>query len=140
MKQEYVPNPLNRTKTIGIKVSEAAFETLRKVAEDHQKPLGEWCRDTLMKAAMPPPARRSEFAVLAEITATQAILIDLLCVLGRDGRFTTQKAQEIVDRAHNAKFKEAVQLLRYAYSNAASRYFETPASAEPASKNAERTG
>ena len=54
---------------------------------------------------------------MAEITATRAILIDLLCTLGREGKITTQKAQE-VDRAHNAKFKEAAQLLRFAYSRA----------------------
>lgn len=137
---EYVLNPLNRTKTIGIKVTEAGFETLRQVAERQGKPLGEWCRDTLMNAAMPPPTRPSEFAVIAEVTATQAILIDLLCVLGRDGRISTQKAQEIVDRAHNAKFKEAVDLLRYAYSKAARQHFEVPASGESVSKNTERAG
>jgi hypothetical protein len=66
-------NPLNRTKTIGIKVSESAFEALRKVAEGQSKPLGEWCRDTLMKAALPPPPQPSELAMVAEITATQAV-------------------------------------------------------------------
>ncbi len=53
---------------------------------------------------------------MAELTATQAILIDLLCILDRDGRFTTQKAQEIVDAAHDSKYEEAAELLKYAYS------------------------
>lgn len=122
-------NPLNRTKTIGIKVSEAAFETLRQVAERQGKPLGEWCRDTLMMAAMPSPPRPSELAMVAEITATQAILIDLLCILGRDGRIATPKAQEIVDRAHHSKFQEALELLRFAYSKAAKLRFEGPGGA-----------
>ncbi len=109
-------NPLNRTKTIGIKVSESSFETLRRVAESQGKPLGEWCRDTLMKAALPPPPSPSELAMVAEITATQAVLIDMLCLIGRDGRLATPKAQEIVDRAQNEKYREAIQLLRFAYS------------------------
>ena len=122
-------NPLNRTKTIGIKVSESAFEALRRVAESQAKPLSEWCRDTLMRAAQPPAPRPSELAVVAEISATQAILIDMLCILGRD-KMTIQKAQEIVDRAHNAKFKEAVQLLRFAYSRAAKLRIESPGSGD----------
>jgi hypothetical protein len=133
-------NPLNRTRTIGIKVSEAAFETLREVAESQGKPLGEWCRDTLMKAAVPHPARPSEFAVIAEVTATQAILIDLLCLLGRDGRISTQRAQEIVDRAHNAKFKEAIELLRYAYSRAAKLRLDGPALAQCPPRNTDGAG
>jgi hypothetical protein len=130
MKQEYVPNPLNRTKTIGIKVTEAAFQTLRKVAEDHQKPLGEWCRDTLLALASGRGPSPFELALMAELTATQAILIDMLCALGRDGRITTQKAQEIVDRAHNAKYQEAIELLRYAYSRAGKFRLSAVASSE----------
>jgi ribosomal protein L22 len=71
---------------------------------------------------------------MAEITATQAILIDLVCTLGRDGKISTQKAQEVVDAAHNAKYKEAVELLRFAYSKAAKFHLETPASGERARK------
>jgi hypothetical protein len=60
-KRERMMNPLNRTKTIGIKVSESAFETLRRVTETQKKPLGERWRDTLMKAAMPRRPRASGY-------------------------------------------------------------------------------
>jgi len=76
------PNPLNRTKTIGIKVNEAAYESLRWVAEGQGKPLGEWCRDRVMEATAPPGPRPTDFTLMAELTATQAILIDFLCVMG----------------------------------------------------------
>jgi hypothetical protein len=133
-------NHLNRTKTIGIKVSESAFETLRKVAEGQGKHLGEWCRDALMRAALRPPPRPSELAMVAEITATQAILIDMLCIFGRDGRIATPKAQEIVDRAHNAKYKEALQLLGLAYSKAEKLNLEVFAHHECLAKTKEHTG
>ena len=112
------PNPLNRTKTIGIKVSEAIYETLRRVAESQGKPLSEWCRDRITEASAPPGPGPADFSLMAELTATQAILIDLLCVIGRDGRLTAPKAQEIVDKAHEHKYKEAVQLLQFGYAKA----------------------
>lgn len=123
-------NRLNRTKTIGIKVSQASFEALRKLSEAQGKPLSEWCRDRVMEASMPPGPQPSDIAVIAEITATQAILIDLVCTLGRDGKVNMQKAQEIVDAAHNAKYKEAAQLLRFAYSKSAKFHLEGPGSIE----------
>lgn len=133
-------NPLNRSKTIGIKVSESSFETLRRVAESQGKPLGEWCRDTLMQAALPPSPTPSELAMVAEITATQAILIDMLCLIGRDGRLATPKAQEIVDRSQNEKYREAIQLLRFAYSKVPKlnlNFFTRP---EPQAKAKEHAG
>jgi hypothetical protein len=97
-------NRLNRTRTIGVKVSENCFAELRAVAEAQGKPLCEWCRDKIMEAAQPLRPAPSDYALMAELTATQAILIDLLCVLGRDSRISTEKAQEIVDAAHNSKY------------------------------------
>lgn len=70
-----------------------------------------------MKAVLPPPPRPSELAMVAEISATQDILIDMLLAMGRD-RISTKRAQEIVDQAHNAKYKDALNLLSFAYSRA----------------------
>jgi hypothetical protein len=78
--------------------------------------------------------------MVAEITATQAILIDLFCVLGRDGRIATAKAQEIVDRAHNSKFQEALELLRLAYSKAAKLRFAGPGLGDYPQRSNERVG
>jgi hypothetical protein len=110
------PNPLNRSKTIGVKVSETAYEMLRGVAEGKGKTLSEWCRERILEAADPPVPRITDFALMAEITATQAMLIDMLCMLGRDGRLSTQKAQEIVDKAHHEKYKEALDVLTIAHT------------------------
>lgn len=112
------------TDSIGLKVTKEQFQTLKDLAGRDAKPLATWCRDTLLAVAAGSRPSPFHFAVMAEITATQAILIDLVCQLGREGKITTQKAQEIVDRAHNAKFKEAVELLRFAYSKAAKFRFE----------------
>ncbi len=120
------PNPLNRSKTIGVKVSESAYETLRNIAESKGKPLSEWCRERILEAAEPPVPSIADFALMAEVTATQAMLIDMLCVIGREGRLSTQKAQEIVDKAHHEKNEEALDILTRAHAKGKRFHWLTP--------------
>ena len=108
-------NWLNRTRHIAVRVNESAFERLQAVADAEQKPLGEWCRDALIAVASRRQPSPVEFGLLAEMTATQAIVTHLLCILGRDGKLSTQKAQEIVDKAHDEKCQEALDLLTIAH-------------------------
>jgi hypothetical protein len=122
------------TRGITPKFTETDYDGLQSLASREGKPLATWCRDTLLAFASGPKPSPFQFAVMAEITATQAILIDLLCTFGRDGKISTQKAQEIVDRAHSAKYKEAVELLRFAHSKAAKFRMDGPASGDNARK------
>ncbi len=116
------------TDAIGLKVTKKQFETLKELAARDSKPLAVWCRDMLLAFATGRQPSAFQVGNMAELTATQAILIDLLCILGRDGRITTQKAQEIVDRAQNAKYKEALELLRFAYFKERKLRLEVPPS------------
>jgi len=118
-------NWLNRTRHIAVRVNESAFERLQAVADAEQKPLGEWCRDALLAVASRRLPSPFEFGLLAEMTATQAIVIHLLCTVGKDGRISTQKAQEIVDAAHDNKYSEAIELFRLAQSKSAKLRSET---------------
>jgi hypothetical protein len=113
--EPHKPNPLNRRKTIGVKVSETAYERLRDVAESQGKNLGEWCRERILEAADPPVPSVTDFALMAEVAATQVMLIDMLSLIGRDGKLSPQKAQEIVDKAHDEKFDEALDLITIAH-------------------------
>ena len=56
---------------------------------------------------------------MAEITATQAIVIEMLCTVGRERKITTQRAQEIFDKADSNRYKEALELLRAAQARTA---------------------
>ncbi|HEV2418048.1 MAG TPA: hypothetical protein VGX94_09595 [Terriglobia bacterium] len=113
------------TKPIGLKFADADFRTIQARAFQDGKRLGEWCRDKILEAIQPRGARPGEYAIMAEITATQSIVIDLLCALGRDGKLTQQKAQAVVDAAHSTKYKEAAELLKYAYTQFQSGHLET---------------
>ena len=119
-------NWLNRTRHIAVRVNESAFERLQAIADAEQKPLGEWCRDTLTAAASRRQPSPVEFGLLAEMTATQAIVTHLLCTVGRDGKGSTQKAQEIVDKAHDEKYQEALDLLMLAHTKGKRFRWTTP--------------
>ena len=108
--------------------------TYKQSPTAEQKPLGEWCRDTLIAVASRRQPSPVEFGLLAEMTATQSIVTHLLCTVGRDGKISTQKAQEIVDAAHDNKYSEAIELFRLAHSKAAKLRSEVNSSSERSRK------
>ena len=122
------------TRGITPKFTEADFLRLQSLAAGDGKPVATWCREVLLALANGPAPSPFQLGVMAEITATQAILIDLLCTVGRDGKITTQKAQQIVDAAHNNKYKEALELLRFAHSKAAKFHLEFPVPSDASTK------
>jgi hypothetical protein len=109
---------LRFTESIGLKVTVEQYDALRRLAEAENKSIAEWCRDALVVFTSLGFSSPDHFGLMAEITATQAILIDLLCAIGREGRITTQRAQQIVDAAHNRKYSEALDLFQVARSKA----------------------
>lgn len=101
----------NRTKRIGIRVDEAAFERLRERADAESKTVSEWCSDRLTEVARGSPSIFQQ-ALMAEVSATRAITINLLFALAANGKLTREGVQQVVDTAHAAKYKEAGELLK----------------------------
>jgi hypothetical protein len=104
------------TKAVTPKFTEEDFERLRSLAHRDGKCLGEWCRDRLLEVVDGVPPTTSDHALLAEIVAVEDIVVDLLCAFGHDGKLTSQKAQEIVDAAHERKYRDVPALFKYAHS------------------------
>jgi len=104
------------TRAATSKFTEEDFERLQSRAHRDGKCLGEWCRDRLLEVIGDEPPTTSEQALLAEIVAVEDILVDLLCALGHEGKLTSQKAQEIVDAAHERKYRDVPALFKYAHS------------------------
>jgi hypothetical protein len=105
-------NGLNRTEHIAIRVSAQDYQRLVTLAKRDSKPLREWCRDKVLEGAKFPTPTPAQYAILAEILAVQDTLVGLLCAMGRDGRLTPQKAKEIVDAAHERKYRDVAALFR----------------------------
>lgn len=117
--------PSNRTRHVAFRVSPQDYQILAGAAERDRKPLREWCRDKILEVLRPKNPSPFYYALMAEISATEAILIDLLCAIGRDGKISQEKAQALVDAAHSAKYKEATELLKYAYTQFQNGRLET---------------
>lgn len=100
-----------RTKSIGVRVSQADFSRLRTLAEDAGKPLGEWCRDVLLKAAEHPSGTSIEQALLAEVIGLRTIVGNLVYAFTSDGKVTREQMAGIVERADSTKIKRAVEFL-----------------------------
>jgi hypothetical protein len=117
------PTDSSRTRRIGARVHESVFERLKVMANGDAKTVSEWCSERLtdIVRGIPVPF---EVALLAEIAATQAILIDLIYTWSHDGQLTQKAVQEIVRSAQRSKFKEAGQL----FLSATSRPRQTAAS------------
>jgi hypothetical protein len=113
--------PLNRTQHVAFRVSEQDYQHLSTTARRDSKPLREWCRDKVLEAARPASPTPGQHAILAEILATQDILVGLLCAMGRDGRLTPQKAKEIADAAHERKYRDVAALFKEAESRRTAR-------------------
>jgi len=99
-------------KAVTAKFAESDFQRLRFASERTGKRPAEWCRERVLEnlnGIRPSPAQQ---AILAEILALQDTLVGLICALGRDGRLTPQKAKEIVDAAHERKYRDVAALFK----------------------------
>jgi hypothetical protein len=87
-----------RTKSIGTKVTPEEYARIQTVAGD--QPVSEWVRAALLKAAEAPAA---DAAVLAELLALRAILLNLHFHLCSGAPVTAETMQRLIERADQDK-------------------------------------
>lgn len=105
------PTRANLEYHIGFRVSQEVFEQIQTRADRAGKPANAWCREKVIEAAARPRVTVAEFAILAEVVASQDILVELLWAIVKEGEPPIEKFRQITDKAHAAKRKEAWRLL-----------------------------
>ncbi len=101
-----------RSKSIGVRVTEADFARLFSLARAQGKPLGEWCRDQLLSVTDYPHAGCRDWVLLAEILALRTIIINLLYQFtSGEGGITNEFMKGVLDRADSSKHRRATELL-----------------------------
>lgn len=111
--------PNLRTKSIGTKVSAEEYARLEQAAQKASKTLGEWCRDVMLGSAnghlaeVVGGAAQVE-ALMAEVVALRAILLNMLFKQSNGERLTTEEMQRLIDRADSDKFRKARERLEQA--------------------------
>ena len=108
--------PNLRTKSIGTKVSDDEYAQLERAAQKSAKTLGEWCREVMLANANGQPAKLNGMgseanAVMAEVIALRAILLNVLFKQANGERLTPEEMQRLIDRADSDKVQKARERL-----------------------------
>lgn len=111
--------PPLRTKTLGTKVSEEEFAQLEGAASERGLTLSEWCRQTLLARVNGQEAKSADAggtgqALMAELVALRAILLNVLFKLANGEKPTAEEMQRLIDRADSDKLKKARERLAQA--------------------------
>jgi hypothetical protein len=114
-----VVKPPLRTKTLGTKVSEDEFAQLEGAASERGLTLSEWCRETLLASVNGQEAKSADAggtgqALMAELVALRAILLNVLFKLANGEKPTAEEMQRLIDRADSDKLKKARERLAQA--------------------------
>jgi hypothetical protein len=108
--------PNLRTKSIGTKVSQEEYARLERAAQQASKTLGEWCREVMLNSANGQAANGSRGdagaeALMAEVVALRAILLNVLFKQANGQRVTPEEMQGLIDRADSDKLRKARERL-----------------------------
>ena len=112
--------PPLRTKTLGTKVSEEEFAQLEAAASERGLTLSEWCRETLLASVNGQEAKSADSggtgqqALMAELVALRAILLNVLFKLANGEKPTAEEMQRLIDRADSDKLSKARERLAQA--------------------------
>jgi hypothetical protein len=114
-----VVKPPLRTKTLGTKVSEEEFAQLEAAASERGLTLSEWCRETLLASVngqgeKSADSGRADQALMAELVALRAILLNVLFKLANGEKPTAEEMQRLIDRADSDKLNKARERLAQA--------------------------
>ena len=110
--------PPLRTKSIGFKVSEEEYAQLETAAQASGRTLGEWCREVVLASGQETkptgPDGADAQALMAELVALRAILLNVLFKLANGEKPTAEEMQRLIDRADSDKLRKARERLAQA--------------------------
>jgi hypothetical protein len=114
-----VVSPPFRTKTVSTKTSEDEFAQLEAAASERGLTLSEWCRETLLASVNGQEQKSAEAggtgaALMAELVALRAILLNVLFKLANGQTLTAEEMQRLIDRADSDKLRKARERLAQA--------------------------
>jgi hypothetical protein len=100
-----------RSKSVSTKVSEAELRVLESRAERAELTLSEWVRDVLLGSSVDAGTMAAERAILAEMLAMRAILLNFMLKLSMRQPITEQVSRELIEWADSNKIKRALEVL-----------------------------
>jgi hypothetical protein len=97
------PSTAARTRSVGTKLTEEEFARLESLAAASGQSVSEWARSALLAATTPEsttnPNNSNDAAVLAEVRALRAIVLNLFFDQANGEEITVERMKEIIARA-----------------------------------------
>jgi hypothetical protein len=105
--------PILRARTVSTKVTEEEFFGLEAQATVRGVNLSEWVRETLLASVngQEQGVGTGQVALMAELSALRAILLNVLFRQSNGERLTAEEMQRLVDRADSDKLRKARERL-----------------------------
>jgi hypothetical protein len=120
--------PELRTQSPGTKVTEKEYAEIEKLSESRGLKVGEWCRETLLARvngqeprAATDCASTGQVALMAELSALRAILLNVLFKLANGESLTADEMQRLIARADSDKLRKARERLLLAQESEGKR-------------------
>jgi len=103
--------PANRTRTLGIRISESEFATLEQRAWQSGKTVADWARDRLLVHMERAETDRITAHVFTELIGLEMLLMGFFSPLLQGRQISPEQYQEIVRSVQAGKVKRAKELL-----------------------------
>jgi len=100
-----------RVKSVGTKVSAAELRVLESRAAAAWLTLSEWVRDVLLGSSVEMGTMAAERAILGEMLAMRAILLNFMLKLSMRQPITEQVSRQLIEWADSNKMKRALEIL-----------------------------
>jgi hypothetical protein len=101
-----------RSRAIGFRVTENDFASLRALAAEEGRPLGEWCREIVFERVKGRQESSSvlDQIILEELLALRMIVTSLLYDLTK-GKVSPEQMEKLFTQVDQAKLKRAEEIL-----------------------------
>jgi hypothetical protein len=103
--------PANRTRTLGVRISESEFATLEQRAWQSGKTVADWARDRLLVHVEHAETDRITAHVFTELIGLEMLLMGFFSPLLQGRQISPEQYQEIVRSVQAGKGKRAKELL-----------------------------
>ena len=111
--------PSLRTRSVGARITATEYASLQRQAETNGQSVSEWCREVIL-ARLNGHSENGNAgnvgleALMAEVVAMRAILLNLLFKQANGDRLTPQEMQGLIDRVDSEKARKARERLEQA--------------------------
>jgi hypothetical protein len=108
---ESISRPAVRSRQIGVRLTDAEYEALEKLAWKSGRTIGDWSREQLLMAIAMTESAPSSTLLLTEIIGLQIFLTNALAPLLQGARMSDEQYQDLMRHVKANKLKAAQEVL-----------------------------